>query len=282
VSVTATRGSHTSSPRSSVETQARSKPSLSSARNDGAFRVRTVARSRVRRRERRIEHRASSLRVRAQLVRDLGLVDDHATDDQHAVADEVALDASADGKQRDSGLRGRDKLGCDALSYVLDRRAPLTPFGDEQAVGMDVRLDPLPQDAVARLQIERHRVTRRYGTLDDGHLKSDAGLRRVSVPALVLADLSAHIGEYVGDEPAGFVFLGELGGRLRRSNLRGATHWQTTVRKIGLPADSGNQLAADADATTRELIRRMEHSAVRAAIATSTRPTAVIVRSQPR
>ena len=74
-------------------------------------------------------------------------------------------------------------------------------------------------------------------TLDDGHTKSDASARRVSVPALVLPDLVAHIAEHVSDEPTANVYLGELGGRLRRSNLRRAIQRHLTVRNVGLPAD---------------------------------------------
>jgi integrase len=94
------------------------------------------------------------------------------------------------------------------------------------------------------------------GTLDDGSMKPDAGRRTVAIPALILPDLKAHLG------------------RLRRSNFRRATHWAATVGKVGLPAEfhfhdlrhTGNQLAAEAGATTKELMRRMGHSTVRAAM----------------
>lgn len=59
----------------------------------------------------------------------------------------------------------------------------------------------------------------------------------MAIPALVLPDLTTHIAEFVHDDPAAFVFLGELGGRLRRSNFRRATHWATSVREVDLPAD---------------------------------------------
>jgi Site-specific recombinase XerC len=118
------------------------------------------------------------------------------------------------------------------------------------------------------LGVTRTLIERDDGTLDDGHTKSDAGIPTVSVPVLVLPDLAAHIAEHVGDEPTAYVFLGELGERLRRSNFRRATQWRATVQKVGLPADlhfhdlrhTGNQLAAEAGATTRELMRRMGHS----------------------
>lgn len=113
------------------------------------------------------------------------------------------------------------------------------------------------------------------GSLNDGSsTKSAAGTRSVAIPALVLPDLLSHLSEYTSDAPDAVVFLGELGGLLRRSNFRRATQWRTTVQSAGLPADfhfhdlrhTGNQLAAEAGATTKELMRRMGHSTVRAAM----------------
>ena len=66
---------------------------------------------------------------------------------------------------------------------------------------------------------------------------SDAGVRTVPILAIVLPDLSTHVAEHVGDKPAAFVFLGELGGLLRRSNFRRATKWPTTAQAVGLPSD---------------------------------------------
>lgn len=128
-------------------------------------------------------------------------------------------------------------------------------------------------DLAAGVVAVAHTPTERDdGTLDPtGSPKSDAGLRTVAVPPLVLPELAAHLTEFTD---TAFVFLGELGGRLRRSNFRRATHWQATVVRVGLPAGfhfhdlrhTGNQLAAEAGATTRELMRRMGHSTVRAAM----------------
>ena len=93
------------------------------------------------------------------------------------------------------------------------------------------------------------------GSIDSGGSpKSDAGQRTVSAPALILPDLVAHLAEFTDPERNAFVFLGENGGRLRRSNFRRATHWRTTVERVGLPPGfhfhdlrhTGNQLAAEA------------------------------------
>jgi hypothetical protein len=56
-------------------------------------------------------------------------------------------------------------------------------------------------------------------------------------PVSLRLGLTGHMAEHVRDEPVAFVFLGELGGRLRPSNFRRATQWQATVQKIGLPAE---------------------------------------------
>ncbi|OLT03450.1 hypothetical protein BJF90_25345 [Pseudonocardia sp. CNS-004] len=123
-------------------------------------------------------------------------------------------------------------------------------------------------------------MTRTLSERDDGNLdpastpKSPASVRSVAVPALVAADLAAHLAEFTAPAPDAFAFLGELGGRLRRSNFRRATHWREMVRQVGLPVDfhfhdlrhTGNQLAVEACATTKELMRRMGHSTVRAAM----------------
>ncbi len=96
----------------------------------------------------------------------------------------------------------------------------------------------------------------------------------MTVPALVLPDLVSHLVAHVGPELDAFVFLGELGGVLRRSNFRRASAWRASVQRAGLAPDfhfhdlchTGNQLAAEADATTEELMHRMGHSSVRAAM----------------
>lgn len=113
------------------------------------------------------------------------------------------------------------------------------------------------------------------GELDhDSTTKSQAGVRSVALPELIVPDLRAHLASYSGPDLDAFVFLGERGGVLRRANFRRATNWYATVKQVGLPEGfhfhdlrhTGNQLAAEAGATTRELMRRMGHSTVRAAM----------------
>jgi integrase len=120
---------------------------------------------------------------------------------------------------------------------------------------------------------------------------ADAGRRTVAISTVILPDLAAHLAEFVAADIDAFVFLGENGGQLRRSNFRRATHWTTTVTSVGLDAEfhfhdlrhTGNQLAAEAGATTRELMRRMGATARSGRpCATSTRPTGGTVRSLPK
>ncbi|WP_433275343.1 tyrosine-type recombinase/integrase [Pseudonocardia xinjiangensis] len=68
------------------------------------------------------------------------------------------------------------------------------------------------------------------------------------------------------------MFLGDRDGPLRRGNFHRSTPWTQTV--VGLPRGfhfhdvrhTGNQLAAAAGASTRELMQRMGHGSMRAAL----------------
>jgi integrase len=70
------------------------------------------------------------------------------------------------------------------------------------------------------------------------------------------------------------VFVGERGGPLRRGTFHRSTAWTATVVKAGLPSGfhfhdlrhTGNHLAAAAGASARELMHRMGHGSMRAAL----------------
>lgn len=70
----------------------------------------------------------------------------------------------------------------------------------------------------------------------------------------------------------GWVFVGERGGRLRRSNFRKV--WVAAVRRAGLAEGlrfhdlrhTGNTLAAATGASTKELMSRVGHASPRAAL----------------
>ncbi|MCU7822847.1 tyrosine-type recombinase/integrase [Kitasatospora sp. DSM 101779] len=131
------------------------------------------------------------------------------------------------------------------------------------------------------------RVRRAQAELQTGQLKvkrpkSDAGVRPVAFPSSIVAELAEHLRWFGEDGAAGRVFVGPRGGLLRRSNFHSV--WTTALadsevdwsRALGeTEADSirfhdlrhtGNNLAADTGASTRELMHRMGHSTMDAAL----------------
>jgi integrase len=102
--------------------------------------------------------------------------------------------------------------------------------------------------------------------------KSEAGKRTVAIPAVILPDVREHLRRFAADGLDGRVFVGPLGGVLRRHNFRKL--WRAAVAAApGVPEihfhdlrHTGNQLAAVSGATTKELMARMGHSTMRAAL----------------
>ena len=123
------------------------------------------------------------------------------------------------------------------------------------------------------------RVPRKLAQLNSGQLvagptKSVAGLRSVTIPPHLVDDLRAHLAELVGPEPTSLVFTGAKGAPLKRGNWRRTVGWADSVARAGLPEGfhfhdlrhTGNHLAAMAGASTRELMHRMGHGSMRAAL----------------
>lgn len=123
------------------------------------------------------------------------------------------------------------------------------------------------------------RVARATAQHSDGELairptKSLASVRRVSLPAFLRDELLTHLSEFAQPGKSGLLFVGKKGGQLRRGNFHRETSWTTTVVDAGLPKGfhfhdlrhTGNQMAAELGATTRELMVRMGHSTSRAAL----------------
>ncbi|WP_143591392.1 tyrosine-type recombinase/integrase [Thermoactinospora rubra] len=109
------------------------------------------------------------------------------------------------------------------------------------------------------------------GSITLGPPKSDAGKRVVSIPAMLLPGLKAHMETYAERGDEGHVFVGPKGAKLRRANFTRV--WAAALRKAGLSGihfhdlrHTGNDLAARSGASLRDLMTRMGHSTTRAAL----------------
>lgn len=106
-----------------------------------------------------------------------------------------------------------------------------------------------------------------------GEPKSAAGRRTVTIPHLVVEALQDHLAHYVGPEPTSLLFTGPTGAALRRGNFNQLVRWKDTVAKLGRPGlhfhdlrHTGNTLAGRSGVSTRDLMNRMGHDSMQAAI----------------
>ena len=118
--------------------------------------------------------------------------------------------------------------------------------------------------------------------------KSRAGLRRVGLPRAVVAELRKHLAEYVQAEPSSLVFTGPKGAAIRRGNARKLLRWNDALTAVGLAGvrfhdlrHTGNTLAARSGVSTRDLMTRMGHDSVRAAIIYQHATTEADARGSP-
>ncbi|WP_433540914.1 tyrosine-type recombinase/integrase [Streptosporangium sandarakinum] len=116
-------------------------------------------------------------------------------------------------------------------------------------------------------------VERSTGELVLGPPKSKAGRRVVGIPQGIVSALREHLDTYVQADPGALVFPGARGGPLRRSGFNTRTRWVDVVREMGLPGlhfhdlrHTGNMLAAESGAGLKDLMARMGHDNVRAAM----------------
>jgi integrase len=98
-------------------------------------------------------------------------------------------------------------------------------------------------------------------------------VRTVAIPSAIVPALRDHLDKFTGPEADALIFTGARGGILRRSNFRRAAKWDENTRKIGCPGlhfhdlrHTGNTIAAGSGATLRDLMERMGHDSVRAAL----------------
>ncbi|MEU8371473.1 tyrosine-type recombinase/integrase, partial [Micromonospora tulbaghiae] len=121
------------------------------------------------------------------------------------------------------------------------------------------------------------RVPRKLAALKDrlefGPPKSAAGVRVVALPEAAVEALSEHLAEHVEDGNDALIFTGAKGAMLRSGNFGRAVKWTKTAASVGLAGfhfhdlrHTGNTLAAASGASTRELMHRMGHATMRAAL----------------
>lgn len=107
-----------------------------------------------------------------------------------------------------------------------------------------------------------------------GPPKSAAGRRTVTIPAALVDVLREHMAAHVVDAGAdALVFTGPTGAVIRRGNFRKLTKWTKTVADLGLAGvhfhdlrHTGNVWAARSGVSTRDLMARMGHDSMRAAL----------------
>lgn len=115
--------------------------------------------------------------------------------------------------------------------------------------------------------------------------KSTVGKRTVAFPEEIAGELRWHLERFAEPGEQGLVFVGPKGGKLRRSNFHKSV-WSKARKAVGLPGlhfhdlrHTGGTLSAATGATLKELMARLGHSSVRAAMiyqhATSDRDKAI-------
>jgi integrase len=133
------------------------------------------------------------------------------------------------------------------------------------------RCDLAPDGSWVRVSVAHTEVVGRGIVV--GPPKSRAGVRTVNIPTVIRGEIVKHLMTYVDSRPDALVFTGPKGGALRRAHFNNLTRWVETVKKLGAPGlhfhdlrHTGNHLAARAGATTKELMARMGHDDMRAAL----------------
>jgi hypothetical protein len=126
--------------------------------------------------------------------------------------------------------------------------------------------------AACTIRVERKLTEMPGGGYAYGAPKSDASVRTVSIPNLVVPRIRWHLSQFTKQDPEAPVFTAPTGTPLRHGNFR-RRFWLPALKAAGLPTihfhdlgHTGNTLRADAGANLRELMERMGHSTTRAAL----------------
>src|SRR6266545_4402338 len=103
--------------------------------------------------------------------------------------------------------------------------------------------------------------------------KSRAGIRTLAIPAALVTVLRVHLDEHVHASPDALVFTTSTGVPIRRGSFNKLVDWRRAVAFIGVPGlhfhdlrHTGNMLAAGSKVSTRDLMARMGHDSMAAAL----------------
>jgi integrase len=150
-------------------------------------------------------------------------------------------------------------------AFVLTATWSSARWGELVALTRD-RLDLLD----GTMRVDRQLVELRGCRLQPDTPKSEAGVRSIHLPPHLIPELEHHLATFV---PAvcTYVFPNSKGEPIKRSSFRSV--WLLARSKAGMPTirfhdlrHTGNTLAAATGASTRELMARMGHSSMRAAL----------------
>jgi integrase len=101
--------------------------------------------------------------------------------------------------------------------------------------------------------------------------KSEAGIRTVAIPPHLIEAVKAHLRDHVGEDDNALLFPSASGDHLSESTLR--KHWYKARRAAGRPdlklhdlRHTAGTLAAQTGASLKELMARLGHSTVHAAM----------------
>jgi integrase len=114
-------------------------------------------------------------------------------------------------------------------------------------------------------------VVRLPGTLEVGTPKSAAGARTVAMPPHIRPEVETHLDAMEDKRPGALLFPAHRGGHLAASTLN--RHWNAARKAAGRPdlrwhdlRHTGATRAAQAGATTADLMARLGHSTIGAAM----------------
>jgi len=107
-----------------------------------------------------------------------------------------------------------------------------------------------------------------------GPPKSRAGVRELTIPEAIRPDVVRHLDTYVGPDSTALLFTGVRDGNaLRRPNFNQRVKWTKVVADLGLAGlhfhdlrHAGNIWASKAGTSTKDLMARMGHDDMRAAL----------------